>query len=384
MIKKLLTSRWLYSFLGLMAICLIVWFVLPIISIADSAVFEAELTRLLIIGTLLFLWFIYFAYRLFKMDKLSDQKREVEEISEQAEQQLPKARRQWRHRLGKWLKYLLQTLLVGTAVGLSAWGSLYLWSQFATGDPATLALNPCQSRPGLAPEMILIPGGTFMMGSPDTELEPVLNERLHEVTVKSFSIGRCEVTFAEYDAFADATGRDKPDDQGWGRNRRPVIYVSWNDAAAYAQWLSEQSNQSYSLPTEAEWEYATRADSTTAFWWGNTITTEQANYNGNFTYNNGVKGENRKQTLEVGQFEPNPFGLYDVHGNVWEWSCSNYDSEYAGAELQCVEPGAAGRRVLRGGSWFNGPGWLRSAYRFYSDAAYRNYVIGFRLARAIP
>ncbi len=238
---------------------------------------------------------------------------------------------------------------------------------------------------GKTPKMVVIPAGSFMMGSPETEASRGKNEGpQHEVKIRSFALGKYEVTFAEYDAFAEATGREKPDDSGWGRGRRPVINVSWDDALAYAQWLSEQSGQQYRLPTEAEWEYATRAGSTTAFWWGDTISTEQANYNGNYTYNNGEEGEYRAQTIEVGSFRPNPFGLYDVHGNVYEWSCSNYDESYAGGETQCVEPGAAGRRVLRGGSWFDLPFWLRSAYRFLSAVALRDSTVGFRLARVIP
>jgi formylglycine-generating enzyme required for sulfatase activity len=237
---------------------------------------------------------------------------------------------------------------------------------------------------GLGPVMVRIPGGCFQMGSPESEPERYDDERQHRVCVDGFMIGRYAVTFAEYDAFAEATGGEKPHDRGWGRGRRPVINVSWDDATAYAQWLSEQTGQEYRLPTEAEWEYAARAGSTTAFWWGDTIHTDQANYNGQFAYNDGPTGEYRGQTVPVGQFEANAFGLYDVHGNVWEWTCSNYDRDYAGGEASCAEPGSEGGRVLRGGSWVNDPWRLRSAGRFIYGPAYRLGNAGFRLARAVP
>ncbi|MCP5091413.1 MAG: formylglycine-generating enzyme family protein, partial [Gammaproteobacteria bacterium] len=142
--------------------------------------------------------------------------------------------------------------------------------------------------------------------------------------------------------------------------------------------------ESYRLPTEAEWEYAARAGTTTPFHIGEQITTEQANFNGNYTYNGSAKGEYRQQTLAVGQFEANGFGLYDVHGNVWEWTCSAYDPEYQGGEQKCADADAGERRVLRGGSWFYFPRWLRSADRGSYVPASRSYSVGFRLARALP
>ncbi|MCP5093179.1 MAG: formylglycine-generating enzyme family protein, partial [Gammaproteobacteria bacterium] len=175
---------------------------------------------------------------------------------------------------------------------------------------------------GLGPAMVSIPGGCFEMGSPADEPERIDNERQHRVCVEPFMLSRYEVTFAEYDAFPEATKRKKPNDQGWGRGRRPVINVSWEDATAYAAWLSEETGTTYRLPTEAEWEYAARAGTTTPFHFGEQISTEQANFNGNYTYNGSAKGEYRQQTLAVGQFEANGFGLYDVHGNVREWTCS--------------------------------------------------------------
>ena len=162
--------------------------------------------------------------------------------------------------------------------------------------------------PGIAtPEMVQIPG-------------------------RSYRMGRYEVTFAQYDAFVEATGREQPSDSGWGRGTRPVINVSWNDATAFAAWLSEQTGKRFRLPTEAEWEHATRAGSTTEYWWGNEIGSNRANCDGC-----GSQWDKEK-TAPVGSFAANPFGLFDVHGNVWEWTSSCYD-------------GNCGVRVLRGGSW---------------------------------
>ena len=233
------------------------------------------------------------------------------------------------------------------------------------------------------PDLVRIPGGCFQMGSPQTEPERDSDETLHRVCVDDFLIGRYEVTFTEYDAFAEATGREKPNDQGWGRGRRPVINVSWNDAVAYTTWLSEQTGETYRLPTEAEWEYAARAGTETPFWFGATIDPSKANYDGTIAYNNGATGEYRGQTIEVGQFEANPYGLYDVHGNVWEWTCSAYDREYSGAEQHCAEAGSSRTRVLRGGSWNFEPKGLRSAYRVSNVGAGRSLNVGFRVARAI-
>ena len=208
---------------------------------------------------------------------------------------------------------------------------------------------------GSAGDMVAIPGGCFEMGSPSSEPERAEDEFQHKVCVEAFLLGRYEVTFAEYHRYAEAKGLEKPSDEGWGRGRRPVINVSWDEATAYAQWLSEETGEAYRLPTEAEWEYAARAGTKTAFSFGETIEPTQANYDGTVAYNGGKTGEYRKQSIEVGNFVANPFGLYDVHGNVWEWTCSAYDEKYAGGEQRCATGGDGGR-VLRGGSWYIQPG----------------------------
>jgi len=176
------------------------------------------------------------------------------------------------------------------------------------------------------------------MGSPEDEAQRSSDERQHEVVIaQPFALGQYPVTFAEHDRFCAATGRDKPEDECWGRGRRPVINVEWYDALAYCAWLSEQTGQTYRLPTEAEWEYACRAGTTTPFYFGATISTDQANYDGDHTYGSGRKSQNRRQTTSVGQFSANAWGLYDMHGNVWEWTDSTYDKDYGGNEQRCSD-----------------------------------------------
>lgn len=235
------------------------------------------------------------------------------------------------------------------------------------------------------PMMVVIPGGRFLMGSPPDEPERQENERQHEVEVAPFALGKYAVTFEEYDCFAIATGREQPSDWGWGRGRRPVVTITWVDAMAYTEWLSQRTGQVYRLPTEAEWEYACRAGTTTPFSFGTTISTEQANYDGNSSYGKRRKGTYRKKTVEVGQFPANALGLHDMHGNVWEWTCSGYDKAYVGAELRSLlnDPDTGSPRVLRGGSWFSAPSRLRSATRFKGHPLNKYDDWGFRLVRTL-
>ncbi|MFZ4789826.1 MAG: formylglycine-generating enzyme family protein [Candidatus Competibacteraceae bacterium] len=223
------------------------------------------------------------------------------------------------------------------------------------------------------PATIVIPAGEFWMGSPESEVGWSSNERRHRVKIEwPFAIGQYAVTFEEYDRFCADRGRTKPEDQSWGRGNRPVINVSWVDALDYTEWLSAQIGQPYRLPTEAEWEYAARAGTETTFWWGNDISPDQANYGGR-----------HGKTVPVDQFQPNPWGLYQVHGNVWEWTGSQYDANYGGAEMLCINKNTDGLFSMRGGSWNIHPAWVRSATRTRGSPAYRGYDAGFRLARSL-
>ena len=240
------------------------------------------------------------------------------------------------------------------------------------------------------PEMEWIPAGLFLMG--DIQGEGHNDEQpVHKVFVERFAIGRYEVTFAEYDKFADATGRKKPDDRGWGRGNLPVINVSWSDATAYTEWVTEQTGYQYRLPTEKEWEYAARAGTETSRYWGNDPD-EACRYAN--VYDNTSKEENRlswtnhnctdgyAQTAPVGRLEPNAFGLFDMMGNVWEWTCSEYHSQYNGQENSCMSLESGSILALRGGSWYNRPMFVRAANRNRSSHGGRGVNVGFRLARS--
>jgi len=227
------------------------------------------------------------------------------------------------------------------------------------------------------PEMVVIPAGSFQMGDltgdGGSEEKPV-----HTVTfAKLFAMGKYEVAFEDYDKFASATSRQLLSDEGWGRDKQPVIYVSWDDAVTYAQWLSEQTGKKYRLPSEAEWEYAARAGSTTKYPWGNDIGSSHAN-----CYGCGSQWD-EKQTAPVGSFAANAFGLFDTAGNVWEWTqdCWNENFNGAPADGAAWQSGDCGRRVERGGSWNNLPDWLRSASRHWNSTDYRYSTLGFRLVQ---
>ena len=239
------------------------------------------------------------------------------------------------------------------------------------------------------PEMVVVPAGSFLMGSPESENRRDEDEGpQHRVRIpKPFAVGRFEVTFAEWDACVADGGCNgyRPDDQGWGRGNRPVINVSWEHAKAYVRWLSRETEKSYRLLSEAEWEYVARAGTTTPFHTGRTITTDRANFDGNYTYNGSAKGQYRKRTTSVGIFASNRFGLHDVHGNVWEWTEDCWNDSYAGAPDDGAPwtRGDCSRRVLRGGSWYSEPGSLRSANRGRNTSDDRSSSSGFRIARTL-
>ncbi|HEY9603467.1 MAG TPA: SUMF1/EgtB/PvdO family nonheme iron enzyme [Allocoleopsis sp.] len=223
---------------------------------------------------------------------------------------------------------------------------------------------------GVTLEMVAIPGGTFLMGSPESEAERSNSEGpQHTVTLQPFFIGKFPVTQAQWQAVA---GFSKvkidldPDPSSFKGANRPVEQVSWYDATEFCARLSKKTGRQYRLPSEAEWEYACRAGTTTPFHFGKTISPELANYDGKYTYGSGSKGIYREQTTEVGSFPANAFGLYDMHGNVWEWCADHWHDSYKGAPTDgsvWLSENKKNYRLLRGGSWDGNPGYCRSAFR---------------------
>ena len=258
----------------------------------------------------------------------------------------------------------------------------------APGGPAAAGFEPgyvfrdCSA----CPQMVVVPPGSFTMGSPASEVGRDSDEgpQLMRLT-GGFAIGVDEVTFAEWDACvrAGGCGGHSPDDEGWGRGRRPVMEVSWEDARAYARWLSGETAERYRLPSEAEWEYAARAGTRTARYWGESESGQCGYANGGDSYV--ACSDGHEYTAPVGSFAPNAFGLYDVLGNVSEWTEDCWNNGYLGAPTDgsAWQAGDCSGRVLRGGSWSNGPWNLRSASRHGILAGSRGYSGGFRVARTI-
>lgn len=256
------------------------------------------------------------------------------------------------------------------------------------------------------PVMVVVPAGSFLMGSPYDEAGRESDEGpLRRVTInRRLAAGKYTVTVAEFSAFVKATGHSAGaacstwankwvETQGnnwrypgfYQSDNHPVVCVNWNDAQSYVDWLSKFTGKKYRLLTEAEWEYSARAGTTTPFWWGSNISTDQANYNGEYTYGAGSKGASRGRTVPVDFFLANPFGLYQVHGNVFQWVEDCYTGGYH------IEPadGLARRtanctaHVLRGGAWLYPPSTLRSAYRQRAETNARIDNVGFRVARTL-
>jgi formylglycine-generating enzyme required for sulfatase activity len=243
---------------------------------------------------------------------------------------------------------------------------------------------------GVVLEMVQIPAGTFLMGSPETELERSNSEGpQHTVTLPTFFMGKYPVTQAQWRAVAALPQVDRkldPDPSYFKGDNRPAEGVSWYEAVEFCARLSAHTGREYRLPSEAEWEYACRAGTETSFHFGETITTDLANYNGNYTYGPGPKGTYPKETTPVGSFQvANAFGLYDLHGNVWEWCADHWHDSYEGAPTDgsaWLTENENQYRLLRGGSWILPPSLCRSAFRLRPLPGLRNDSYGFRVASA--
>jgi formylglycine-generating enzyme required for sulfatase activity len=263
-------------------------------------------------------------------------------------------------------------------------GALLL-AAFAPICSATNPFNVAEvaaAKCAFCPEMVKLPAGEFDMGSPAHDFDGSQYERpVHRVRINAFEIARYAVTFEQWDACAKEGGcSHRPLDHGWGRAQQPVVDVSWEDANRYVRWLNAKTAGRFRLPSEAEWEYAARAGRTTARYWGDRIELNHANCDGC-----GSQWDN-KQTAPAGSFAPNPFGLHDMLGNVWQWVEDCWHDSYAGAPQDgraWSSNGDCSERVARGGSWNYSRRFIRGASRERFDAALRFYDLGFRVARTV-
>ena len=260
--------------------------------------------------------------------------------------------------------------------------------------------------PEIVPETVVVPAGTFLLGSPEDEPGrlPVEGPQQRIAIERPFGVGKFAVTVDQFAAFVAASGhqlgatcgqwdgadwRERPGSflsPGFAQGgNHPAVCVSWEDAAAYAAWLAARTGRRFRLLTEAEWEYAARAGTATPYWWGDTISPGQANGKLGTAIGAGGGGTWLQRTLPVASFAPNPWGLYQVHGNIWEWVQDCWQPSHAGA----APNGSArqgppdSKRVVRGGGWLNSPQGLRSARRHAADRRLRRSDIGFRIAEDI-
>lgn len=293
---------------------------------------------------------------------------------------------------GEGLNYTLRvTALPGVAPSgwLPAAGAVGPWLT-AGWTPASVSVEPGRRGEGLSPrtvfkdcedvcpEIVVVGAGSFTMGSPAEEAGRAMAEGpRHPVAFAyPFAVGRHEVTFEQFDAcVVDGGCTRRPEDQGWGRGRRPVVDVSWNDAQEYVAWLSEKTGQRYQLLSESEWEYVARAGTNTPWHTGRAILTDDANILSAFG-----------RTVAVGAYPPNAFGLHDVHGNVQEWVLDCLDTGYVGVPNDgsaATGGNCAEQRLLRGGNFSHEPAQVRSAARAAAPQVSRHANVGFRVARAL-
>ena len=300
------------------------------------------------------------------------------------------------------IQALIYTLLVGIIVGLVGWmNQAYIrerFNWFVTMRPYMLAnftpyvltaaaeqkLKPkdtfheCSTN---CPQMIVLPPGKFIMGSPEGEAGRVANEGpQHPVTIaRQFAVSIYDVTFDEWKACVNVGGCPKVADSGYDAGNTPITNITWNDAETYVEWLAKMTGQPYRLPTEAEWEYMARAGTTTTYYWGNDLGTGNAN-----CMVCGTKFDD-KGLSPVGSFKPNPFGLYDVTGDAWQWLADRFHKNYVGAPTDgsAWTSGDWSLRVDRGGSWISAASNLRIAFRGSYPAGSRNYSLGLRVVRTL-
>ena len=306
------------------------------------------------------------------------------------------------------IRALVYLMLIGMIVGLVGWinqpyiNEQWYWyvvtRPYASAQVWPYVLTPAQEhalKPGSSfkecaqdcPEMIVVPAGSFVMGSPPNEKgRYAIEGPQHTVTFsKLFAVSKFQLTFVDWDACVIGGGCNayNPNDQGWGRGQQPVINVNRNDAQQYVAWLSKVTGKTYRLLSEAEYEYVTRAGTQTAYPWG-----EDIQLNGRVMANCALCGGkwDDRQTAPVGSFAPNQFGLYDMVGNVWEWTEDCVHNNYDGAPTDgsaWIIGGDCSNRIVRGGSWDGSPGNLRSADRNWLASVFRNPNLGFRVARTL-
>jgi formylglycine-generating enzyme required for sulfatase activity len=257
-----------------------------------------------------------------------------------------------------------------------------------TFSPVAAAVQEIQDAPD-GPQLVVVPAGSFTMGSPADEAgRDAFEGPEHEVRItRAFALGKTDVTFEQWDACVASGGCNgyRPDDNGWGRGNQPVINVSWHDAQSYIEWLSAHTGKNYRLPSEAEWEYAARAGASTPYWWGPTADHDHANYGNDQCCGGAMLGADRWfGTSPVGSFPANSFGLYDMNGNVMQLTADCWHANYGGAPADgsaWSEDQRCAMRTIRGGAWNSTPAFMRSADRIWMLSTVRMNLVGFRVAR---